>query len=420
MPILNLDAGEHDDEPEELWALADVLAVACGGHAGDSRSMGRIAAFCAARGRTRIGAHPSYPDREGFGRRRVTIDHATLARSLHEQVAELDAIAHAHGVSIGWVKPHGALYHDAAGDRALADLVVAAAGNAAIIGPPHGALRDAAQAHGLVYLREGFADRGVRADGSLVPRGEPGALITDPVAAAARARELGSQVDTICVHADTPDSLAIARAVREAIDQRSLKAVPVPDWVALGDRAIRFARPATSARVIVREVRAWPGVVDVVVARHDVAAYFDAEPSVNPAWIAALAHAPPSDEPVREIDLHVRYDGADLADVARATGLAIADVIERHSAVTYIVDTMGFAPGFAYLAGLDPKLVVPRRANPRTKVPAGSLAIADDYTAVYPFDSPGGWHLIGSVIGVRMFDSNGSLLHLGDRVRFVP
>ena len=83
------------------------------------------------------------------------------------------------------------------------------------------------------------------------------------------------------------------------------------------------------------------------------------------------------------------------------------------------VDTIGFVPGFAYLTGLDEGLQLPRRATPRARVPAGSLAIADAFTAVYPFDSAGGWHLIGRVVDVRMFDERGPLLELGDRVRFV-
>lgn len=192
------------------------------------------------------------------------------------------------------------------------------------------------------------------------------------------------------------------------------------DWVPLGDRAIRFARPPTSARALVRAIRAWPGVVDVVVAPTDVAAYFDRPPMIEATWIDALARAEDAPEPARELELRVRYDGPDVPDIARLTGLTIGEVIQRHRDATYTVDAMGFAPGFAYLRGLDPRLVVPRRATPRPRVPAGSLAIADVYTAVYPFDSPGGWHLLGAVTEVRMFGPDGPRLQLGDRVRFVP
>lgn len=193
-------------------------------------------------------------------------------------------------------------------------------------------------------------------------------------------------------------------------------------WTELGDRAIRFPRPAgASARAIVRAARAWPGVVDVVVAAHDVAIYFaDAPAAVDPERVRALERADDDGEPAREVTLPAIYDGPDLDDVARAAGLAAADVIARHAAAIYTVDTLGFAPGFAYLTGLDTRLHLPRRATPRTRVPAGSIAIAAGYTAVYPFDSPGGWHLIGRVEGVRMFGPEGALLRLGDRVRFTP
>jgi KipI family sensor histidine kinase inhibitor len=194
----------------------------------------------------------------------------------------------------------------------------------------------------------------------------------------------------------------------------------VADWIALGDRAIRFARPARSAQAIVRAVRAWPGVVDVVVARHDVAAYFAGSPRVASEAIAALASAPESAEPAREVALRARYDGPDLGHVAEASGHTTREICELHAAATYTVETMGFAPGFAYLSGLPAALALPRRATPRPRVPAGSIAIAGAHTAVYPFDSPGGWHLIGSVVDTRMFGPDGPLLRLGDSVRFVP
>lgn len=191
-----------------------------------------------------------------------------------------------------------------------------------------------------------------------------------------------------------------------------------PTWVALGDRAIRFARPQVPARALVDAVRAWPGVVDVVVARHDVAAYFADTPQIDESRIAALASLRDVEVEPREVTIQVVYDGPDIETIATALQLTPDDVVQLHLDGTYIVDTIGFAPGFAYLTGLDKRLHLPRRATPRTKVPAGSVAIADAFTAVYPFDSPGGWHLIGRVVGVRMFDERGARLQLGDQVRF--
>ncbi|TDD38211.1 allophanate hydrolase subunit 1 [Actinomadura sp. KC06] len=98
----------------------------------------------------------------------------------------------------------------------------------------------------------------------------------------------------------------------------------------------------------------------------------------------------------RTVRLPVRYDGADLAEVAARCGMSIEEVIARHSRRTYATAFLGLVPGFAYLTGLDPALHLPRRESPRTCVPAGSLAMASEYTGVYPCSSPGGWHLLGT------------------------
>lgn len=130
-------------------------------------------------------------------------------------------------------------------------------------------------------------------------------------------------------------------------------------------------------------------------------------------------------QPLRAGRLHqlpLCYDGEDLAAVAQACGLSCAEVIQRHSAVCYQVGAIGFAPGFAYLGELDARLVLPRRATPRTRVAAGTVAIAERQTAIYPQASPGGWHLIGRC-PLPLFDPHQQPpcpLQLGDQVRFVP
>lgn len=114
------------------------------------------------------------------------------------------------------------------------------------------------------------------------------------------------------------------------------------------------------------------------------------------------------------------YSGQDLAAVADLSGLEASEVVRRHVAASYEVAFLGFAPGFAYLTGLDPKLRLPRRSEPRTRVPAGSVAIADGFTGIYPQASPGGWHILGHC-DVKLFDASRAepaLLAPGDRVRF--
>ena len=186
----------------------------------------------------------------------------------------------------------------------------------------------------------------------------------------------------------------------------------------LGDRAVRFARPAgVGARAIVRAARAWPGVVDVVVAMGDVAVYFDAPGfAIDDARIAALAAVGGDDGPAREVELRAVYDGADLEELSRERGVDVAAV---HASGAYRVEAMGFQPGFAYLVGLDARIAAPRLATPRARVPAGAIGIAGEVTGVYPFASPGGWRLIGRVVDGPMFGDDGPRLALGDRVRFV-
>jgi len=227
--LLNLDAGERAGETDGLWLLFDLVNCACGGHAGDAASMDRVIRFCA-RTRVRLGAHPSYPDVEGFGRRspfaRAGINVPALLRFVTDSVAAqcrtLNDLARFRGVAVVAVKPHGALYHDAASRTDVAEAVVTGAIDAlgrgvSIVGPPAGALREATAAHGLMYLREGFADRRLRDDGSLVPRTEDDALIVEPAEAAAQAVALASIVDTLCLHSDTPGVMAIATAVRASL-----------------------------------------------------------------------------------------------------------------------------------------------------------------------------------------------------------
>ncbi len=140
------------------------------------------------------------------------------------------------------------------------------------------------------------------------------------------------------------------------------------------------------------------------------------------ATLPELGPPLPASDSSASVEIPTRYDGPDLPDVAAATGLDVAEVVRRHSEVTYQAAFAGFAPGFAYLSGLDPVLRLPRRSSPRPRVPPGSVAIADAFSAIYPRPSPGGWHLLGST-DADVFDPSReppALISPGTRVRFVP
>jgi UPF0271 protein len=192
---------------------------------------------------------------------------------------------------------------------------------------------------------------------------------------------------------------------------------------AFGDAAFRAHLPeGAPSRAVFESLRALPGVVDAVVTERHALVTFD--PAAPPAGVGdaierALSGPAPASRP-RAHAIAVRYDGRDLDDVARAAGLSREDVVARHVQAAYVVAAIGFVPGFAYLRGLDPRLVLPRRAAPRPRVPAGSVAIAGPYAGVYPLASPGGWHLLGTALDAVLFDPRvGATLALGDRVTFV-
>ncbi len=236
---LNADLGESlgtwrlgDDEA--MVGLVTSANVACGFHAGDPTTLRRTVRAAAAAGVT-IGAQVAYRDLVGFGRRFVDVAAEDLTADVLYQLGALEAICRAEGTAVRYVKPHGALYnavvHHSAQAAAVVAAVVAYDPALPMLGLPGSALLAAAGDAGIRCVPEGFADRGYAADGRLVPRSEPGALVTDPAAVAERAVrmvcagvvtsvdgvEVPVAVESLCVHGDTPGAVAIAGAVREAL-----------------------------------------------------------------------------------------------------------------------------------------------------------------------------------------------------------
>lgn len=231
---LNADLGEGAPDDEALLGIVTSCSIACGGHAGDSTSMRRTLIAAREYG-VAAGAHPSYPDREGFGRQSGFLAAGELPGPLVSQLVAIRGIAEQEGVTLAHVKPHGALYNDAAGDAGLADalcdVILEAAPGLALIGPPASQLEASARQRGMRYWREGFVDRAYTARGTLAPRSEPGAVYSDPARAAAQAQALALDgqaiaasgetvevpVETLCIHGDSPGAVAMALAVRAAL-----------------------------------------------------------------------------------------------------------------------------------------------------------------------------------------------------------
>jgi UPF0271 protein len=224
---LNADVGERPG-PEGIAADVEIIAafssvnVACGFHAGDAATMRAVCAEAVLRHK-RIGAHVSYMDREDFGRRDLEVDPHELRQQVVQQIAALRIEAGLEHGRVGYVKPHGALYNRAAVDSAYAEVVVSAIAavdrHLKLLAPPDSELLRSAAARGIEGVAEGFADRAYRADGTLVPRSEPGAVLTDPDAVVAQAEQLAGsgRFGSLCLHSDTPGAAELAVAVRNRL-----------------------------------------------------------------------------------------------------------------------------------------------------------------------------------------------------------
>jgi UPF0271 protein len=254
---LSADMGEWSggglpDAERRLLEHVTTAHVACGGHAGDDASMHATVAAAAAAG-VAVGAHPSYADREHFGRAPVAVGPEEAASLVAAQVDALRHVAVEEGTAVRSVKPHGALYHRLSTDEACASAVAGALRDLderlVMVVPANSLTRAVFGEAGVATVAEGFCDRAYLTDGALAPRAEPWALVTDPAAAAAQAVGIaldgraaahdGSEVrvvcESLCVHGDTPGADAIAAAVRRALAEHG---------VAVASFAERDGRPA--------------------------------------------------------------------------------------------------------------------------------------------------------------------------------
>lgn len=237
---LNADLGEGDACDDALLEIVSSCNIACGGHAGDVDTMAATIR-AAMENKVCVGAHPGYPDREGFGRVSRYLAGDALYEALAKQVATLTGIAAQLGIALTHVKPHGALYNDAIADADLADIIARvvseAPGSLAFVGMANTELELAAARLGLAFVAEAFVDRAYEADGTLVPRSEPAAVHRDLFVITTQAVQLAESgcvtarngdvitvsANTLCIHGDTPGAAAAARAVRDVLENHGIQ-----------------------------------------------------------------------------------------------------------------------------------------------------------------------------------------------------
>ena len=239
---LSADVGElpgHEGRQLDASIIAIVTTahIAAGGHAGDASTMDASVAACLEHG-TRIGCHPSYVDREGFGRRHVDLAPRVVAEQVATQVATLDEMAQRAGGRVESVKPHGQLYHDLSVDRELlAEVCAFLDAEMFLVLPAASPALDHARSRLLRGVAEGFCDRRYDVDGTLLPRSRPDALIDDPARAANQALDLATrglaaqgtvaQVDSLCVHSDSPSAVVMVTTVRATLEGAGIEVAPV-------------------------------------------------------------------------------------------------------------------------------------------------------------------------------------------------
>lgn len=232
---LNGDVGEGAGNDADFIPLLTSANIACGGHAGDERMMAGAIEAARVAG-VQVGAHPGFADREHFGRRALVVSGDEVYETVAKQLDDFQQIASRAGVDVKHVKPHGALYHQAAADTAIAEAVVRAVltlGQVAVVGPGQSALERSATQAGLRFVREAFADRAYESNGQLVPRTDPRAVIADVELAVGQAlqiveqgtvtavdgTQLSMEAETICLHGDGANAVAFARRLREALGE---------------------------------------------------------------------------------------------------------------------------------------------------------------------------------------------------------
>jgi KipI family sensor histidine kinase inhibitor len=414
--------------------------IACGGHAGDRESI-RKTIQLAQKYKVKIGAHPSYPDRKNFGRKRLNISVEKLGQSIRAQLNVFFEVSNEEGADVHHLKLHGALYNDAANDDVLAKMVVNILRDypGLKLYAPFGSLWSNVASEGIELVPEGFIDRSYEADLSLRNRSKENAVIKDPAAAVQQLQQMlqGTiqvnqeimelKAKTYCIHGDNPNALAILKAIQKELYPRIRSfgdgAILLEWWDEISEE---LQLKILNAQKFIEE-KYTDQILEMVPAYQSLAVYLGPEVEQQKVleelskvhfwklrsvkrtyttWVVPVCYE--------------KEFAIDLAAMCAAKKMDREALIALHTSRSYPIHFMGFLPGFIYLGKLDERLHHPRKADPELLVPAGSVAIGGEQTGIYPQESPGGWHIIGAT-PANLFDANSEnpvAWKAGDRIRF--
>lgn len=455
---INCDVGEGVDNEEILMPYINACNIACGGHAGNAETMHEVVKL-AKKYQVEIGAHPSYPDRENFGRISINMTEAEFIKTIQTQITNLEKIVALHDAKIVHIKPHGALYNDVAKSEEKAQLFLKAISQYKdkykLYIPYNSIIEKLALQQNFKVYYEAFADRNYNDDLTLVSRKKSNAILTEigeiiqhvsNLKNEEKVQTISSQKitlksNTFCVHSDTLNAIEIVQQLYTHFNSKnvSLK-TEFPQYKPYGDSGILITWEAKMTPEVLNEVLEFKDkvlknnikvIVELVQSNNSLLIIY----SKNKVNFLTLQHLLERlvlfefDEILDETrhcwEVPVCYDpifGIDLEEIAQKKQLKIDEIIKLHTAPKYQVFSIGFLPGFLYLGGLDKRLHIDRKSTPRLEVKKGAVGIGGMQTGIYPKTSPGGWQILGNS-PLNFFDVNSEkpcFAKAGDFIKFVP
>ncbi len=455
---INCDVGEGVDNEEILMPYINACNIACGGHAGDAETMHAVVKL-AKKYQVEIGAHPSYPDRENFGRISVDMAEAEFIKTIQTQILNLEKIVALHDAKITHIKPHGALYNDVAKNEEKAQIFLKAISQYKdkykLYTPYNSIIEKLALQQNFEVYYEAFADRNYNDDLTLVSRKKSNAILTkigkiiqhvsnlknEGKVQTISSKKIALKSNTFCVHSDTSNAMEIVQQLYTHFNSKnvSLK-TEFPQYKPYGDSGTLLTWEAEMTPNVLNKVLEFRDkvvkfnikvIVELIQSNNSLLITYN-KYKVNFVILQHLLERLISlefDEILVETsycwEVPVCYDpifGIDLEEIAQKNQLKIDEIIKLHTAPKYQVFSIGFLPGFLYLGGLDKRLHIDRKSTPRLEVKKGAVGIGGMQTGIYPKTSPGGWQILGNS-PLNFFDVNNEkpcFAKAGDFIKFVP
>ncbi|MEM6685267.1 MAG: 5-oxoprolinase subunit PxpB [Bacteroidota bacterium] len=454
---INCDVGEGVDNEEILMPYISACNIACGGHAGDLETMQKVVAL-AKKYQVAIGAHPSYPDWENFGRVSMNMEETAFIKTIQKQITNLEEIAASQEAKITHIKSHGALYNDVAKSAQKAQLFLKSIEKYnhkyALYIPYNSVIENLALEQNFMVKYEAFADRNYNDDLTLVSRQKSNAVLTqigeilphvsrlqnEQKVRTISGKEIALKADTFCVHSDTLHAVEIVQQLHTHFNVKSQASKPaLSTYKMYGNTGLLMTWEAKMTAEVLQSVLEYKekiinfsikSILDVIQSNNSLLIIYDSEKVNFKTLQHLLEHLflTTTDElPQKKSycwEIPVCYDksfGIDLDEIAQKNRLSVDEIIKLHTATIYQIFSIGFLPGFLYLGGLDKRLHIDRKATPRLEVKKGAVGIGGMQTGIYPKASPGGWQILGNS-PLNFFDVSNEkpcFASAGDCIKFV-